>query len=277
MSLREDLLAITPKPPDVLRLTVKAPQRLEIIEWLSAQERRTGSELYAWAQSQYPGWAEFQSCEDKRGLKLAIRAAIRRCRNSGRVPVLHIEAHGSPEGLEGPGADGQAEFLLWEELTDPLHTLNLASYGDLILYVAACIGFAGIQAFHRGPRAMALALVGPDDDVNPGALLSGAKEFYRRMHDKTWSILAAAECASREMAPIGLEVESFVEMAFDSMIRSLLIGRKRAQVPPEVTQAIWDHMFMMDIKPSNRDRFGVNMTAVIDCVRARVSGDPIAV
>jgi hypothetical protein len=54
----------------------------------------------------------------------------------------------------------------------------------LVVVVAACVGFAAIQALSQGPRAPAVALVGPDADVAPSNLLWGAKEFYRRIDMK---------------------------------------------------------------------------------------------
>ena len=227
-SMREAILGSLAGPPKPLALSVIRPEKIVILEWLFETDRRTGHELNVWLQNHFPGWSTYFPCRTKRDVHNAIRSAIRLCRAQDIVPVLHIEAHGSPLGLHGPDRHGTEDTASWEELTEPLQILNLASACNLIVFIAACIGFAGIQAFHRGPRSPALALIGPDDDVEPNPLLNGSKEFYRRMRDIGWSISAAAESASREMAPIGLEVEPFATMALDSMVRSLLISRALA-------------------------------------------------
>jgi hypothetical protein len=41
------------------------------------------------------------------------------------IPVLHMEAHGGNDGLEGPDGSGGSDLLNWDALTLPLHQLNL--------------------------------------------------------------------------------------------------------------------------------------------------------
>ena len=272
--MREAILGSLAGPPKPLALSVIRPEKIVILEWLFETDRRTGHELNVWLQNHFPGWSTYFPCRTKRDVHNAIRSAIRLCRAQDIVPVLHIEAHGSPLGLHGPDRHGTEDTASWEELTEPLQILNLASACNLIVFIAACIGFAGIQAFHRGPRSPALALIGPDDDVEPNPLLNGSKEFYRRMRDIGWSISAAAESASREMAPIGLEVEPFATMALDSMVRSLLIREPNQLPPAPPAQAVWDQMFMIDIKPSNRERFGIDMAQIIERTRTLLSLAP---
>jgi hypothetical protein len=93
--------------------------------------------------------------------------------------VLHLEAHGDAEGLEGPDGAGGRELLRWEELTEPLRNLNVATRCNLVLVAAACTGFAAVKAFKKGPRAPALALVGPLEPIGSGRLLAALKEYYR--------------------------------------------------------------------------------------------------
>jgi hypothetical protein len=278
-----------PGPPALARVRTT---NIWIVEWLLPEERHTGRELHDWMEKKRPGWAIYCPCRTKADVLASIKRA-QGCAQSGMVPVLHLETHGGTAGLASSNADG-AELLTWEELTDPLQELNLATRCNLLVVVAACVGFAAVQAFRRGPRAPAVALVGPDANVLPGKLLAGAKEFYRWWKDSP-TLTEIAESASREMGEVHFEPEPFATLCFEAMIEALVKGvrpahrqkrveklRQRllaetelnseqiesrlAQLPPawDWWQQMWDQMFMMDIWPENKERFGVDVKDIIE-------------
>ena len=287
-----DVLGRLPGPPALATIRTT---NVWIIEWLHSNDRKTGHLLHLWLQQQRPGWSAYLRCNSKADVLAAIERATVRAQQSRIVPVLHLEAHGDVEGLEGPrGADG-AEVLSWNELADPLQRLNLATGCNLVVFVAACTGFAGIKAFCRGPRAPAVALVGPTSPLTDSEILNGTKEFYRRWRDDDAQLTEIVASTSRETGPIAFEMESFAILAFEAMAESLLIslrpeersrrtGRVRQRMQDasawsdaeiesrllllpaipitEELQLIWDTLFMIDIWPENRQRFGVDMTAV---------------
>jgi hypothetical protein len=148
-----------------------------IIEWLSQKERRTGQELHEWMETKRSGWSVYNACDSKAEVLKSINRAAAIAAQGRFIPVLHIEAHGGRAGI-APSASPDAEFLPWEELTVPLQQLNLATKCNLIVSVAACVGFAGVQALRKGPRAPAVALVGLVNSVLPTDLLNGTKELY---------------------------------------------------------------------------------------------------
>jgi hypothetical protein len=211
------------------------------------------------------------------------------------MPLLHLEAHGDEIGLEGPDGFGGSALLAWEELADPLQRLNHATACNLVVLVAACTGFAGIKAFFRGPRAPAVALVGPTDRIVEGDLLRGTKEFYRRWCDEDPRLVDVVASASREAGSVGFEMEPFAVLAFEAMAQALIVSlrpeerRRRAEVcrqrmrglqefsdseierrlsllpaipPPADLQAEWDRLVLIDLWPENREKFGVDMTLV---------------
>lgn len=171
-----------------------------IVEWLSPEETHTGLKLHEWMKQRRAGWSIYCPCQTKADVLAAIKRAEDRAKTTATAPVLHIESHGGTDGLTSSSAS-DAEWLTWEELTVPLQRLNLATQCNLILVVAACVGYAAVQAFNRGPRAPAIALVGPDANVTASNLLEGAKELYRRWPD-TRGLTEIVESASREMGEV---------------------------------------------------------------------------
>lgn len=281
------LIESLPKPPSVAKLQTT---NIWIIEWLSTGERRTGEELHHWMEQQHPGWSIYNRCLAKEDVIRSIEHAAHATKQHSMVPVLHIEAHGGPIGI-APLRDSKAELLTWDELTAPLQQLNVATNCNLIVVVAACLGFAAIQALTQGPRAPAVALVGTDSTVNESDLLLGTKEIYRRFKDEKPRLIDIAEIASGEMRGTNFEVEPFVMLAYDASIEQLIRGRRPAEcqarmeryrkrmhqetslsveeierrlsepleIPPSADlQTIWDHMFMIDLDSKNEERFGLN-------------------
>jgi hypothetical protein len=274
-----------------------------IVEWLPAGERLTGQNLHDWMKEQRPGWSAYFPCGNKSEVIAAIARATKCAQGSEMIPVLHLESHGGDEGLEGPDGKGSKEFLTWDDLTEPLQQLNLATRCNLVVVVAACIGFAGVQAFRRGPRAPAVALVGPDAVVAPTNLEWGTKEFYRRWMDENPRLSDIAASASREAGTVSFEWEPFCILAYEALVESFIksirpaerLGRtervrQRMLAETELTaleiesrlallppigpwvecQLIWDQMFMIDLYPKNRERFGLDVKTIMERIARNI-------
>ncbi len=285
------LIDSLPKPPVVAE---SQTTNIWIIEWLSTGERRTGEELHEWMEQQRPGWSIYNRCVTKGEVIRSIEHAAHAAQQNSMVPVLHIEAHGCPIGI-APSRDAQDELLKWEEITTPLQQLNVATNCNLIVVVAACLGFAAIQALTKGPRAPSVALIGTDATVNESDLLLGTKEFYRRIKDEKPRLIDIVESASGEMRGTDFEIEPFVMLAYEASIEQLLresrpaerqarIERLRQRMYQETSfsaevierrlselpgiplsayfQQIWDHMFMIDLDPKNEERFGLDWAEI---------------
>lgn len=296
-----DILANLPGPPEMAETRTT---NVWIVEWLPAVERHTGQNLHDWMKERRPGWSAYFPCGNKSEVIAAIARATKCAQGSEMIPVLHLESHGGDEGLEGPDGKGSKEFLTWDELTEPLQQLNLATRCNLVVVVAACIGFAGVQAFRRGPRAPAVALVGPDANVAPTNLEWGTKEFYRRWMDVNPRLSDIAASASREAGTVSFEWEPFSILAYEALVESFIksirpaerLGRtervrqrmlaesgltaleiesRLALLPPigpwVEWQLIWDQMFMIDLYPNNRERFGLDVKTIME----RIAGNSI--
>ncbi|NQY26164.1 MAG: hypothetical protein HRT92_03190 [Piscirickettsiaceae bacterium] len=254
--------------------------RLLIIEWLLPTDRRTGEELLQWAEHQRPNWARLIQCNNKAEVFAALAEvqAETAIRAGSYVPIVHFETHGSEDGLQGVGPDG-TEFLRWEELNTPLQALNAATKCNLVIFFAACEGYAGVKTFNQGPCAPAVAIVGPSAQVNPGELLRITKEFYRRLIDDSPDMTDMVESATRESDECLIEYEPFSYLAFESCVQMLreklnsdlpLIGvlssssSEGRRLAAAHVQQIWDTMFLIDKHPENEARFGVNWADVVE-------------
>jgi hypothetical protein len=123
------------------------------------------------------------------------------------------------------------------------------------------------------------------------------KEFYRRLRDERPRLAEIAESASREAGTVSFEWEPFAILAYEALVESLIRSMrpdersKRAQrlrvrlltecglseveaearlagmpvLPPwQGLQQTWDEMFMIDIDPANRNRFGLDLRTIVD-------------
>ena len=296
-----EIVATLPQPPEMADIHVS---NVWIVEWLPTDEPHTGRTLHDWMNERRPGWSAYFSCQSKAEVISAIARATNHTQRSGMNPVLHIESHGDEVGLEGPGRNGNLELLTWDELTEPLQNLNLATRCNLLVVVAACIGFAGVKALKRGPRAPAIALVGPDADVMPRNLLWGTKEFYRRWLDEKPRLSEIAESASREAGTISFLLEPFTILSYEALVESLIKSIRPAErierqekirqrllsetnlssseienrvahmpaLPPwEGIQQSWDEMFMIDLEPKNKERFGLDLKTIVERISSRIN------
>lgn len=293
------LISTLPGPPALARVRTT---NVWIVEWLSPEEQHTGRELHEWMGRTRAGWSVYCPCQTKADVLAAIKRAEVCAQTSAMIPVLHLESHGGTSGL-APSNAPDTEWLTWEELTVPLQGLNLATRCSLVVVVAACVGFGAVQAFQQGPRAPAVALVGPDAEVTSSELLAGAKEFYRRWMD-TPTLNEIAESASREMGKVRLELEPFATLCYEAVVGLLVKSarpferqrrtekmRQRLQVETELTSAqienrlalpawpvwqqMWDQMFMIDVWPENKERFGINFKDIIERIERCTADSPM--
>jgi hypothetical protein len=285
----------------------KKPTHIWIIEWLSSSDPHTGRKLHEWMQEQmqernYSFRSVYWECFSKDNVLAAMERAATHAEHHGIIPLVHLEAHGSENGLSD-SREGE-NVLTWDELTKPLQRLNLATRCNLIVLVAACQGYAGLLAFINAfkesrPTAPALVIAGPYDDLRGDELLLGSKEFYRRLAEQSPEfdnsiINASGESGhkfGRTIFPV-LVYGGLLEYLITSLRKDqreermnrtreqfLKINNKRTLSPEEeerlkeacspafqakTNQQQWDTIFMIDIFPENQERFGVNWLSVTE-------------
>ena len=302
------LLLDLPKPPP--DNYVRKPKVVWIVEWLPSNDQPTGQQLHEWISEHGRLDSRYFTCKTKKEVITTIERAtlFLKDKASFPMPMLHIEAHGNEDYLEGPDGHGGSEKLYWRELNSPLQDLNALTRCNLIVFIAACIGFAGINVFFQGPLAPAVALVGPVVPICPSDLLNATKEFYRGWREEDPCLNEIAESATREAGRVLIELEPFVNFAYEAFVEQVIVSRrsdrKRAQrerlrrlmgmktplskqeiekrlnvdciLPPRkyrlFCQSVWNTMFMIDLFPENEKRFGINWFEILDIVESQLEG-----
>jgi hypothetical protein len=107
-------------------------------------------------------------------MQLAERAASR-----GDWPLLHLESHGSQQGL----TLANGNFVSWVHIEPFLNRLNRATRNHLFIVVGACWGFHGIKAMvgHADHSASLRLLAGPAGETTSGDIEEAMKCFYRAL------------------------------------------------------------------------------------------------
>jgi hypothetical protein len=156
---------------------------VHIVEWLNAGDAPTGESLFNQLQpigaASGPRVAvDFHRIETRDELIALLRRFENAYQDSRRTPILHIETHGDTNGIgTGAGID-------WPELTEELIPLNRLTGLNLVVVMAACEGFYGVQMLQPDRRAAAFrGLIGPNRTVTENEVEDACLAFYRTIFD----------------------------------------------------------------------------------------------
>ena len=108
-----------------------------------------------------------------------IFSLIAEAKKSEMIPILHIEAHGTPDRKGIVLASG--EVVTWKELKDPLMQLNEATKNNLIVVLASCWGgylMEILTPVHKA-KAPCWGLIGPSDKITTECCLKTTKIFTK--------------------------------------------------------------------------------------------------
>jgi hypothetical protein len=146
-------------------------------------------------------------------------------------PLLHIEAHGSKDGLQLAGGD----VVNWADLQPYLMALNKATRNHLFIMMAACKGFHGIKAmFDRADHAACLRLLGgPAEETSAGRLDGAMKRFYSSLL-RTGDLDEATSTAQRSEETFRLySAEAAFMMGWRKAVEQFPTGGKALQEKTE--------------------------------------------
>ena len=103
-----------------------------------------------------------------------VLSAVERDANAGIYSMIHLECHGSKEGLQLTNSD----IVRWSELRDALIRINIASHLNTVIVVAACNGIHLINVSTRLDRAPFWAVIGPVEEISDLTLKRDFAAFY---------------------------------------------------------------------------------------------------
>lgn len=277
--------------PSVLRAS-----RIVIVEWLSGDEQRTGAELKARLEARNGHFlpVELFTCDARAEVFDALDDITRSVRGKG-TPILHIEAHGSPDydALVGPGG----ESITWEELAPPLRRLNLATGFNLMVVAAACLSEAILFSVGMNEVLPYVATISFRTKVTPSRLREAMLELYRALVIEGKSADEAADRANRELdadqrlrftevpglirSSVAKSLDQFTGEEFKSYQTSMIArvslenGRHVSLGAPELKRFMFDaqvnvvqttiaKMLAYDQIPGNKQRFGFDARAFVE-------------
>lgn len=156
--------------------------RIIIIESLKNCDERTGINLYGSLCGMFGDQtAEYCYVTNPGDFFCILDRIKHRTKNSGLMPIIHIEVHGKKEGicLE----DRQA--IIWNDIFRPFREINLAAGNNLMVVLAACYGLSLRNIFAEAgiERAPVYAVLGPDREVEPFEIKTFFKDFYKKLFD----------------------------------------------------------------------------------------------
>jgi hypothetical protein len=156
--------------------------KIHIIEWLTPADARTGRDLFNELEpmglaSRPQVQVSFQRVRSRDEFIAHLRTVADDFRTTRALPLLHIEAHGSEDGLCSAAGDE----VLWPELMTELVPLNELTGLRLVVVAAACDGIWGLKMIQPVERAAFLALLGPNRALPAGDLFTACLTFYRRI------------------------------------------------------------------------------------------------
>jgi hypothetical protein len=157
-----------------------------VLESLPEKER-TGKELYdsiikrRMEQSLDSLRGGYRYIFDKQQLVTYLSQLRESIKYENIKPIIHIEAHGSIEGLHLESG----EIISWEDLISIMRPLNVLSKNNLFLVLASCHGVnigEYISVFSRVPFRGAIA---PAEEVSKREIEEGFLAFYEVFFSNT--------------------------------------------------------------------------------------------
>ncbi|MFG6067229.1 hypothetical protein ACEU0B_000311 [Stenotrophomonas indicatrix] len=209
-----------------------------IVDSIPAGERNTARELYQDVGLRAEVFApapevRYRRVEGRAEFLTLLPELAAAASASGDIPVLHIECHGSDDGLKF--SDGS--FVTWADLKGPLTSLNIATAMNLLVVVAACDGSALTSTLGLVDRAPVHGLIGPTRAVTPVELTRAYLELYETLM-RTRSARQAVEAMLRATP------NTFVYRAAQWLF-----------------QYVWDHYQAVHETPEARLGRGIKMAA----------------
>ncbi len=117
---------------------------------------------------------EYRPVYDRKEFVSELTSLAERAR-AGSRPMLHLECHGSVDGIQLESG----EQINWADLTPLLIDINVATRCNLLVVMAACYGANLVATLSPEGRAPCWGFFGPPEEVKLGELSVAYGDFYR--------------------------------------------------------------------------------------------------
>jgi hypothetical protein len=151
-----------------------------IIESLKeGKDKKTGTEIHndtiKLNKLKYDNlFSLFFSVTSKNDFIKAINAIVNRLEQNEFIPILHIEAHGSEDGIHL----SNDEMVSWKELFEYTIKINILLKNRLIIILGICSGNSIISAIKPDQRAPFRIVIGVYREIKQIDLINALSEFY---------------------------------------------------------------------------------------------------
>lgn len=156
--------------------------KIYVIESLdSSKERQTGKDLFddllRWKAFEYDGklMTELIQVFNRTDFFSALNHILNEARNKKYKPIIHLELHGSSEGI----CTQNGEFINWHELYCYLSDINLATGNNLFLTLGICYGAYLMSQIKLAKPAPFFGFIGSFFELESEDILIRYNEFYK--------------------------------------------------------------------------------------------------
>ena len=156
---------------------------LVIIQSLGGMDKPTGQMLrqglMKFKQFQEPNLScDYHDVQQKDQLIQVLQELSAEITEAKFYPVLHLEAHGSEDGLQL----GSGEYVSWSEIVPLFREMNEKLENYLLLCFGTCFGGSIITLTDPNLRAPFRGVVAPLDVVTEREVLIGFEAFYDHLY-----------------------------------------------------------------------------------------------
>ena len=157
-----------------------------IIEWLRPGDGRPGEELFGEIEplglvSEPEMPCRFWKVSTREEFVRLIPIIEEEFKSTRRIPLLHVETHGDANGIGPSAQDG----INWPDFMELLIPLNKLTGLNLVVLLAACEGFWGIQMLQPAREAAAFrGLIGPNRQLSTPDMSRACLAFYRTVFEQ---------------------------------------------------------------------------------------------
>ena len=170
--------------------------KLIIIESLTTDDFASGYYLYKRLIEQETILPKilYHSVKSKGEMQALLASILDDVRNGMATPMLHFALHGDEDGI----FLASDEFMEWDDLSDAIIAINVATRNNLFISLAACHGFflANVQS-KSITRSAFFILLGRKDEHGGGDFSIDYQRFYT-IFTTTLDIASAMDSLNRE-------------------------------------------------------------------------------